>query len=107
MPAGPFATGSGRVPEYLAVRTDAAGRSISLADFPPQRRAVLLTGAQGMGKSVELTRAEQLARQAGAIVMRIDASPWSPQAARLPGRPEAQQDAQDADDEPEADPLGR
>ncbi|WP_433002824.1 AAA family ATPase [Kribbella sp. CA-294648] len=75
MPAGPFATGSGRLPEYVAVRTDSSGRSISLADYPPQRWAVLLTGAQGMGKSVELTRAELAARQAGAIVVRVDASP--------------------------------
>jgi hypothetical protein len=78
MAGAPFALGDGRSPGYSVVRTDHAGRSISLPDRPPGRHAVLFTGAPGMGKSVELARTEEFARRRGWPVFRIDASPREP-----------------------------
>ena len=59
-------------------RYDHTGRSISLTDTPPRAKAVLFTGAPGMGKSVELDRTERMARQQGWMVYRVDASSRDP-----------------------------
>lgn len=65
-------------PEYWAARVDPTGRPISLPDTAPRGNAVLFTGPPGMGKSLELDRAEALARQQGCLTVRVDASPREP-----------------------------
>ena len=73
--AGFFATGAGQLPYFVARRIDRNSRSITLEDTPPRQRAILFTGAPGMGKSVELNRAERGAAGIDSLIMRVDASP--------------------------------
>ncbi|GAA1563754.1 hypothetical protein GCM10009789_16100 [Kribbella sancticallisti] len=70
--------GTPRRPAYMVTRTDQQGRPISLDLRPPEGNSVLFTGSPGMGKSLELDRAQQLARQNDWTCVRVDASPREP-----------------------------
>ncbi|ADB29212.1 hypothetical protein Kfla_0083 [Kribbella flavida DSM 17836] len=70
--------GTPRRPAYTVTRTDPSGQPISLDLRGPSGHSVLFTGAPGMGKTVELDRAQQLARQNGWTCLRVDASPREP-----------------------------
>jgi hypothetical protein len=70
--------GTPRRPAYVVTRTDEAGQPISLDHRRPEKKAVLFTGAPGMGKSLELDRAQALARQQAWTCIRVDASPREP-----------------------------
>jgi len=70
--------GTPRRPAYVVTRTNQAGQPISLDIRPPEKKAVLFTGAPGMGKSLELDRAQALAQQQGWTCIRVDASPREP-----------------------------
>ncbi|ONI67723.1 ATP-binding protein [Kribbella sp. ALI-6-A] len=70
--------GTPQRPAMPVTRIDAAGRPISLDLRPPERNTVLFTGAPGMGKSLELGKAQELARQQGWPCVRVDASPREP-----------------------------
>lgn len=70
--------GTPRHPAYTVTRTDQLGRPISLDRRPPEGNSVLFTGGPGMGKSLELDRAQALARQNGWTCLRVDASPREP-----------------------------
>lgn len=70
--------GTPRRPAYAVTRTDQLGRPISLDRRAPEGNSVLFTGGPGMGKSLELDRAQALARQNGWIAVRVDASPREP-----------------------------
>ncbi len=67
--------GSARRPAYMVTRTDERGRPISLDLRPPEGNSVLFTGGPGMGSSLELDRAQQLAIRSGWTCVRVDASP--------------------------------
>jgi hypothetical protein len=58
----------------LIERRDAAGRAISLTSRWTSKRAVLFTGAAGLGTTAELNRAHQAADGAGALVLRVKAT---------------------------------
>lgn len=70
--------GTARRPAYMVTRTDQQGRPISLDRRPPEGNSVLFTGSPGMGKSLELDRAQQYAQQNGWTCIRVDASPREP-----------------------------
>ena len=70
--------GTPRHPAYMITRTDQLGRPISLERRGPTSKSVLFTGGPGMGKSLELDRAQQVARQNGWTCVRVDASPREP-----------------------------
>ena len=70
--------GTPRHPAYMVTRTDQQGRPISLDLRTPESNSVLFTGAPGMGKSLELDRAQELARQNGWTCIRVDATPREP-----------------------------
>jgi hypothetical protein len=70
--------GTPRNPAYTVTRTDRFGRPISLDLRTPEGNSVLFTGPPGMGKSLELDRAEALARKQGWVGIRVDASPREP-----------------------------
>ncbi|TDD29934.1 ATP-binding protein [Kribbella turkmenica] len=70
--------GTPRNPAYTVTRTDRFGRPISLDLRTPEGNSVLFTGPPGMGKTVELDRAQALAEQQGWIGIRVDASPREP-----------------------------
>ena len=63
---------------FLASRTDGAGRPISLDQRQPDKNTLVFTGAPGMGKSVELDRAEALARSNNWICIRVDVPTTEP-----------------------------
>ncbi|MEI8406987.1 MULTISPECIES: ATP-binding protein [unclassified Kribbella] len=71
--------GTPRDPAHTITRTDRLGRPISLEYRLPERtRSVLFTGPPGLGKSLELDRAQELAKQPGWIGVRLDASEGEP-----------------------------
>ncbi|MDX6264751.1 MAG: hypothetical protein QOH84_6439, partial [Kribbellaceae bacterium] len=70
--------GTPRRPAYTVTRTDRLGRPISLDRREPEGNSVLFTGGPGMGKSLELERAQALAQRNGWIAVRVDASPREP-----------------------------
>jgi hypothetical protein len=70
--------GTPRRPAYAVTRTDQLGRPISLDRRAPEGNSVLFTGGPGMGKSLELDRAQELARRNGWTAVRVDASPREP-----------------------------
>ncbi|QNE19934.1 ATP-binding protein [Kribbella qitaiheensis] len=70
--------GTPRQPAYMITRTDQLGRPISLDRRGPASTSVLFTGGPGMGKSLELDRAQQVAKQNGWTCVRVDASPREP-----------------------------
>lgn len=70
--------GTPRRPAYTVTRTDQLGRPISLDRRGPESNSVLFTGGPGMGKSLELDRAQEVARQNGWTAVRVDASPREP-----------------------------
>jgi hypothetical protein len=70
--------GTRRRPAYVVTRTNLDGQPISLDNRPPEKKAVLFTGAPGMGTSLELDRAQALAQQQGWTCIRVDASKYEP-----------------------------
>jgi len=70
--------GTPRNPAHTITRTDRFGRPISLDLRTPEGNSVLFTGPPGMGKTLELDRAEALAKRQGWVGIRVDASPREP-----------------------------
>jgi hypothetical protein len=70
--------GTPRDPAKVVTRTDRQGRPISLEHRLPESKTVLFTGPPGLGKSLELDRAAELAKQPGWIGVRLDASADDP-----------------------------
>jgi len=70
--------GTSKAAAYPVSRTDRQGRPISLEERQPEKNSVVFTGAPGMGKSLELDRAEAMARQNGWICIRVDAPTTEP-----------------------------
>jgi len=70
--------GTARRPAYVMTRTDQSGRPISLDRRGPTSHSVLFTGGPGMGKTLELDRAQQAARRNDWTCVRVDASPREP-----------------------------
>jgi hypothetical protein len=58
-------------PAYVVTRTDQGGQPISLDLRPPEKKIVLFTGAPGMGKSLELDRAQAHAKEQGWTCIRV------------------------------------
>ncbi|TCO46112.1 AAA ATPase-like protein [Kribbella antiqua] len=65
--------GTPRRPAYTIPRKDRLGRSISYDDLP-DGSATLFTGPPGIGKSLELDRAEAVAEERGWTAIRVEAS---------------------------------
>ncbi|TWD80675.1 AAA ATPase-like protein [Kribbella amoyensis] len=70
--------GTARRPAYTVTRTDEQGRPISLDLRAPGGNSVLFTGGPGMGKTLELDRAQQLAQENGWTCVRVKAAPREP-----------------------------
>ncbi|MEU4605072.1 AAA family ATPase [Kribbella sp. NPDC023972] len=70
--------GTPRNPAHTVVRKDRYGRPISVDLRTAEAHTVLFTGPPGLGKSVELDRAEALTKRQGWIGIRVDASPTEP-----------------------------
>src|SRR5436309_1846506 len=70
--------GTPRHPAYTVTRTDRLGRTISLDDRLPDSTATLFTGPPGIGKSLELERAQALAARRGWTAIRVEASAREP-----------------------------
>lgn len=73
----PFRPGFGKTPPYLAGRSDAITRirhGLEVGQWPLER-GILISGFRGVGKTVLLNQAEDLAREAGWRVIPETASP--------------------------------
>ncbi|MGW7681461.1 hypothetical protein ACWGID_12020 [Kribbella sp. NPDC054772] len=66
--------GTERHPAYFVPRTDRLGNPVSLGPTLPESKAILFTGAPGMGKTSELDRAEDLAQRQGWTTIRLPAN---------------------------------
>lgn len=75
--------GTARHPAYVIPRRDRQGRPVSLAERIPEAHTILITGGPGMGKTLELDRAEALARELGWTSVRVEASEYEPLEARF------------------------